>query len=41
MDNHSSILSNILIGTNTFKQAIAFYDAMLPTLSGKIRCKRI
>jgi catechol 2,3-dioxygenase-like lactoylglutathione lyase family enzyme len=36
MDNNPSILSHVSIGTNDFERAIAFYDAVLPTLG----CKR-
>lgn len=37
MDNSSSILLRVSIGTNDFERAIAFYDAVLPALS----CKRL
>jgi len=37
MDNNPSILSHVSIGTNDFERAIAFYDAVLPTLG----CKRL
>jgi catechol 2,3-dioxygenase-like lactoylglutathione lyase family enzyme len=37
MDNNPSILSHVSIGTNDFERAVAFYDAVLPTLG----CKRI
>jgi catechol 2,3-dioxygenase-like lactoylglutathione lyase family enzyme len=37
MDNNPSILSHVSIGTNHFAQAVAFYDAVLPTLG----CKRM
>ncbi len=37
MDNNPSILSHVSIGTNRFAQAVAFYDAVLPTLG----CKRM
>lgn len=37
MDNNPSVLSHVSIGTNDFERAIAFYDAVLPTLG----CKRL
>lgn len=37
MDDNPSILSHVSIGTNDFERAVAFYDAVLPTLG----CKRI
>lgn len=37
MDEMPSILSHISIGTNDFAQAVAFYDAVLPTLG----CQRL
>ncbi|HEY9625417.1 MAG TPA: hypothetical protein V6C78_34175 [Crinalium sp.] len=37
MDNNPSILSHVSIGTNDFARAIAFYDAVLPTLG----CNRL
>jgi catechol 2,3-dioxygenase-like lactoylglutathione lyase family enzyme len=30
-----SILSHISIGTNQFERAVAFYDAVMPTLGGR------
>lgn len=32
MDENPSILSHVSVGTNHFEQAVAFYDAVLPTL---------
>ncbi len=32
MDNNPSIISHVSIGTNDFARAVAFYDAVLPTL---------
>lgn len=37
MDDNPSILSHVSIGTNRFAEAVAFYDAVLPTLG----CKRM
>lgn len=37
MNDNPSILSHVLIGTNELERAIAFYDAVLPTLG----CKRL
>jgi catechol 2,3-dioxygenase-like lactoylglutathione lyase family enzyme len=37
MDEMPSTLSHISIGTNDFAQAVAFYDAVLPTLG----CQRL
>jgi catechol 2,3-dioxygenase-like lactoylglutathione lyase family enzyme len=37
MDENPSILSHVSIGTNQFERAVAFYDAVLPTLG----CKRM
>lgn len=36
-DSNPSILSHVSIGTNRFDEAVAFYDAVLPTLG----CKQI
>ncbi len=37
MDKNPSIISHVSIGTNDFDQAVAFYDAVLPTLG----CQRL
>ena len=37
MDENPSVLSHVSIGTNDFDRAIAFYDAVMPTLG----CRRI
>lgn len=37
MSQPQSILSHLSIGTNRFEQAVAFYDAVLPTLG----CTRV
>ncbi|MBD1847698.1 VOC family protein [Cyanobacteria bacterium FACHB-63] len=37
MEDSPSIISHLSIGTNDFDRAVAFYDAVLPTLG----CKRI
>jgi catechol 2,3-dioxygenase-like lactoylglutathione lyase family enzyme len=35
MDDNPSIMSHVSIGTNDFDRAVAFYDAVMPSLGAK------